>query len=133
MLLSATCAVAYCSEFLVDSIEGVSEQYGVPQAFIGLILLPIVGNAAEHITAVTVAYKGMMDLALGVAVGSSTQIALFVVPFSVIVGWITMTDMTCYFHAFETTVSLLCVFIVSGILFDGGSNFFDGPFAILVS
>ena len=57
-------------------------------AFIGVILLPIVGNAAEHATAVTVAAKGKMDLALGVAVGSSTQIALLVVPFSVIVGWV---------------------------------------------
>jgi len=58
----------------------------------------------------------MMDLALGVVVGSSTQIALFVVPFSVIVGWITKTDMTLSFHAFETTVFLLSVFIASGIL-----------------
>ena len=60
----------------------------VKGAFIGVILLPIVGNAAEHATAVTVAFKGKMDLALGVAVGSSTQIALLVVPFSVIVGWV---------------------------------------------
>ena len=64
------------------------EASDVKGAFIGVILLPIVGNAAEHATAVTVAFKGKMDLALGVAVGSSTQIALLVVPFSVIVGWV---------------------------------------------
>jgi len=126
LLFATTCAVAYCSEFLVDSIEGVSQSYGLPKSFIGLILLPIVGNAAEHTTAVTVAYKGKMDLALGVAVGSSTQIALFVVPFSVIVGWMCGVDMTLNFKAFETIVFLLSVFIASGILADGQTNWFEG-------
>jgi len=126
LLFATTCAVAYCSEFLVDSIEGVSETYGLPKSFIGLILLPIVGNAAEHTTAVTVAYKGKMDLALGVAVGSSTQIALFVVPFSVIVGWVCGVDMTLNFQAFDTSVFLLSVFIASGILGDGKTNWFEG-------
>mmetsp|Transcript_67710 Transcript_67710/g.220425 ORF Transcript_67710/g.220425 Transcript_67710/m.220425 type:complete len:462 (-) Transcript_67710:215-1600(-) len=125
-LFATTGAVAYCSEFLVDSIEGVSKEYGLPYAFIGLILLPIVGNAAEHTTAVTAAYKGMMDLALGVAVGSSTQIALFVVPFSVIVGWIYDVPMTLNFQAFDATVFLLSVFIASGILGDGVANWFEG-------
>lgn len=126
MLIGTTLCVAYCSEFLVDSIEGVSVQYGLPYSFIGLILLPIVGNAAEHTTAVTAAYKGMMDLALGVAVGSSTQIALFVVPFSVIVGWIYDVPMSLNFQAFDTTVFLLSVFIASGILGDGKANWFEG-------
>merc|ERR1712048_271623 len=74
-LVLCTLVVFFCSECLVDSIEGVSEEYKLSPEFIGVILLPIVGNAAEHATAVTCAYKGMMDLALGVAVGSSTQIA----------------------------------------------------------
>mmetsp|Transcript_140592 Transcript_140592/g.350494 ORF Transcript_140592/g.350494 Transcript_140592/m.350494 type:complete len:109 (+) Transcript_140592:2-328(+) len=68
----------------------------------------------------------MMDLALGVAVGSSTQIALFVVPFSVIVGWIYDVPMTLNFQAFDTTVFLLAVFIASGILGDGVANWFEG-------
>eukprot|EP00428_Durinskia_dybowskii_P040388 CAMPEP_0170261330 /NCGR_PEP_ID=MMETSP0116_2-20130129/30545_1 /TAXON_ID=400756 /ORGANISM="Durinskia baltica, Strain CSIRO CS-38" /LENGTH=433 /DNA_ID=CAMNT_0010512393 /DNA_START=113 /DNA_END=1414 /DNA_ORIENTATION=- len=126
LLFATTCAVAFCSEYLVASIEGVSDQYGVPYSFIGLILLPIVGNAAEHTTAVTVAYKDKMDLALGVAVGSSTQIALFVVPFSVIVGWCYGVDMTLNFQVFDTTVFLLSVFIASGILGDGRANWFEG-------
>merc|ERR1712176_1476338 len=88
LLLSCTLVVFFSSECLVDSIEGVSNDYGLSKEFIGVILLPIVGNAAEHATAVTCAYKGMMDLALGVAVGSSTQIALFVVPCATIFGWI---------------------------------------------
>jgi Ca2+:H+ antiporter len=126
LLLAATACVAYCSEFLVDSIEDVSEAYGLPAGFIGLILLPIVGNAAEHTTAVTVAAKGKMDLALGVAVGSSTQIALFVVPFSVIVGWIVDVPMTLDFHLFETASFLLSVFIASSVLGDGKGNWLEG-------
>ncbi|CAK9055888.1 Vacuolar calcium ion transporter (High copy number undoes manganese protein 1) (Manganese resistance 1 protein) (Vacuolar Ca(2+)/H(+) exchanger) [Durusdinium trenchii] len=107
LLLGATITVAICSEFLVDSIEGVTEEYGLPGAFIGVILLPIVGNAAEHATAVTVAAKGKMDLALGVAVGSSTQIALLVVPFSVIVGWVFDVPMSLDFRIFDTAVMIL--------------------------
>merc|ERR1719464_1934233 len=84
LLFFVTLVVAQCSENLVDSIEEVSKNFGLPKAFIGVILLPIVGNAAEHATAVTCAMKGHMDLALGVAVGSSTQVALFVVPCAVL-------------------------------------------------
>jgi len=76
LLFLCTMTVAVCSGALVDSIEDVSKVYGLPKAFIGVILLPIVGNAAEHATAVTCAYKGMMDLALGVAVGLDTDRAL---------------------------------------------------------
>ena len=95
-----TVAIAVCSEYLVDSIDAVVASSGISKTFIGLILLPIVGNAgmtiigdgglieAEHVTAVVVAYKNKMDLALGVAVGSSMQIALFVTPFLTILGWI---------------------------------------------
>merc|ERR550514_306129 len=126
LLFLTTIVVAYCSEFLVDSIEGVTEEYGLPKAFIGVILLPIVGNAAEHATAVTVALKNKMDLSLGVAVGSSTQIALFVVPFSVLVGWGMDVPMTLDFHVFDAGVLLLSVMIVAGILQDGSSNWLEG-------
>eukprot|EP00931_Biecheleriopsis_adriatica_P048531 TRINITY_DN28039_c0_g1_i1.p1 TRINITY_DN28039_c0_g1~~TRINITY_DN28039_c0_g1_i1.p1 ORF type:complete len:484 (+),score=80.74 TRINITY_DN28039_c0_g1_i1:145-1452(+) len=131
-LLAATCCVAACSEFLVDSIEGVTEEYGLPGAFIGVILLPIVGNAAEHATAVTVAAKGKMDLALGVAVGSSTQIALLVVPFSVIVGWFFDVPMSLDFRIFDTTVMVLSVFITGSALQDGASNWLEGAILIAI-
>lgn len=131
LLFGATCLVAFCSEFLVDSIEGVSEEYGLPKEFIGVILLPIVGNAAEHATAVTVAAKGKMDLALGVAVGSSTQIALLVVPFAVIVGWANNVPMSLDFNVFHCTVLLLSVFAAQGVIQDGTSNWLEG--AILMS
>lgn len=126
LLILITVVVAQISEYLVDSIEGVTVEYGLPRAFIGVILLPIVGNAAEHATAVTVAMKDKMDLSLGVAVGSSTQIALFVVPFSVLVGWGMNVPMTLDFHAFDAGVLLLSVMIVSGILQDGSSNWLEG-------
>lgn len=126
MLLAFTCLVAVNSEFLVDSIEGVSKEFGLPEAFIGTILLPIVGNAAEHTTAVSAAYKHKMDLALGVAVGSSTQIALFVVPFSVIVGWWYDVPMSLDFGIFEAAVFVLSVFIASTVLSDGQTNWFEG-------
>jgi len=130
LLLGATIAVAVCSEYLVDSIEGVTEQYGLPKAFIGVILLPIVGNAAEHATAVTTAAKGKMDLSLGVAIGSSTQIALFVLPFSVITGWICDVPMSLDFRSFDATVMLLAVFMATGMLHDGQSNWLEGAMLV---
>jgi len=81
LLLISTGLVALCAEFMVDSINAVVEgNSGLSEAFIGLIILPIVGNAAEHVTAVTVASKNKMDLAIGVAVGSSIQIGISPLP-----------------------------------------------------
>lgn len=132
LLMSATVCVAINSEFLVDSIEGVSEDYGLPEAFIGVILLPIVGNAAEHATAVTVAAKGKMDLAIGVAIGSSTQIALLVVPFSVMVGWAADVPMSLDFRLFDTSVMVLSVIITASAVQDGQSNWLEGAILIAI-
>merc|ERR1719262_1013941 len=98
MLATATFLTAVCSEGLVSSVEGLTRSMGISEQFIGVIILPIVGNAAEHMTAVTVAAKNKMDLAIGVALGSSTQIALFVVPVTVLVGWIIDQPMDLNFH-----------------------------------
>ena len=84
----STVLVAFCAEFMVNSIDALTASGKIGKTFVGLILLPIVGNAAEHATAVTVACKDKMDLAIGVAVGSSMQIALLVLPLIVVVGWI---------------------------------------------
>lgn len=92
----ATTLVAVCAEFMVDSIDALTATGNIGPTFVGLILLPIVGNAAEHATAVTVACKDKMDLAIGVAVGSSMQIALLVLPLIVVIGWIMGVDgMVC--------------------------------------
>ncbi|OAA68807.1 Sodium/calcium exchanger membrane region [Cordyceps fumosorosea ARSEF 2679] len=127
LLLITTGLVAVCAEFLVGSIKDVtSESSSVGEIFIGLIILPIVGNAAEHVTAITVAMKNKMDLAIGVAVGSSIQIALFVTPLIVILGWIMNREMTLYFTLFETVCLFVSTFIVNFLVLDGRSNYLEG-------
>ena len=111
-LIWSTVLVALCAEFMVDAIGEVVQQTRVSQTFIGLILLPIVGNAAEHATAVTVACKDKMDLAIGVAVGSSMQIALLVLPLVVTIGWIAHIDtMNLNFDPFEVIVLFVSVLL----------------------
>jgi Ca2+:H+ antiporter len=129
-LALVTILVAICAEYLVGSIDAVVEQTHVSRTFIGLILLPIVGNAAEHVTACIVAYKGKMDLAIGVAIGSSLQIALFVTPLMVILGWIIGQPMNLYFHGFETVVFFISVVVVNYLIQDGESNYLEGCLCI---
>jgi len=119
LLFSCTLCVFVCCQTLVGSIEDVSHTYGLPKAFIGVILLPIVGNAVEHATAVQCGHKGMMDLALGVAVGSSTQISLFVVPVACLYGWFVDQPMNLAFRYFDMLCMMLSVFLVSQILGHG--------------
>ncbi|CZR56963.1 probable calcium/proton exchanger [Phialocephala subalpina] len=126
VLVVVTIAVAVCAEFLVDSIDSLVETAHISKTFIGLILLPIVGNAAEHVTAVVVAVKDKMDLAMGVAIGSSMQIALLVTPFLVILGWIIGQPMTLHFQTFETVVFFLSVLVVTYVIQDGKSNYLEG-------
>ena len=127
LLLTSTGLVALCAEFMVDSIRDVvGDGSVISEAFIGLILLPIVGNAAEHVTAVTVAMKNKMDLAIGVALGSSIQIAIFVTPLVVIIGWIMNKEMSLYFTLFETVSMFVSAFIVNFLVLDGRSNYLEG-------
>jgi len=121
-----TVLVAVCAEYLVDSIDAIVETAHISKTFIGLILLPIVGNAAEHVTACIVAYKHKMDLAIGVAIGSSLQIALFVTPSLVILGWIIDQPMTLNFHGFETVVFFISMLVVNYLIQDGASNYLEG-------
>lgn len=130
LLLVTTGLVAACAEFLVNSIDYLVQTTGISQAFIGLIILPIVGNAAEHVTAVTVASKNKMDLAIGVALGSSIQIALFVTPVIVLLGWILNTDMSLYFSLFETISLFASAFIVNYLMLDGRTNYLEGALLI---
>ncbi|RYP13422.1 hypothetical protein DL767_010780 [Monosporascus sp. MG133] len=126
MLLISTALVAVCAEFMVDAIDAVVANSPLKEIFIGLIILPIVGNAAEHVTAVAVAMKNKMDLAIGVAVGSSIQIALFLTPLVVILGWIIGREMTLYFTLFETVCLFVSAFIVNFLVLDGRSNYLEG-------
>lgn len=126
LLLVSTGLVAFCAELLVSSIEEVTSSSSVGEIFIGLIILPIVGNAAEHVTAITVAMKNKMDLAIGVAVGSSIQIAIFITPLVVILGWIMDKEMTLYFTLFETVCLFVSAFMVNFLVLDGRSNYLEG-------
>jgi len=126
LLTVTTVLVAVFSEYIVDSIETVSADWGMSQTFIGIVLIPIVGNAAEHVTAVTVAMKDKMELSIGVAIGSSTQIALLVIPLLVLLGWMMDRSLTLYFHIFESMVGFVSVIIVHIMLSDGESNWLEG-------
>jgi Ca2+:H+ antiporter len=129
-LLISTGLVAVCADFMSEAIEPMVETSGISQAFIGLIIIPIVGNAAEHVTAVVVAMKNKMDLAIGIAVGSSIQIALFITPVIVILGWIMNKEMTLYFNIFETVALFVTVLVVNFLVLDGRSNYLEGSLLI---
>ncbi|MBF2029790.1 MAG: calcium/proton exchanger [Oscillatoriales cyanobacterium C42_A2020_001] len=126
VLLVSTLLVAYESELLVETLEEATAQLGLTALFTGVILLPIVGNAAEHATAVTVAMKNKMDLAVSVAVGSSLQIALFVAPVLVISGWVLGKPMDLNFNPFELVAVAVAVLITNSISSDGRSNWLEG-------
>jgi Ca2+:H+ antiporter len=126
VLLGCTILVAIESELLVESLEEATAMLGLTSLFTGVILLPIVGNAAEHATAVTVAMKNKMDLSVAVAVGSSLQIALFVAPVLVIVGWFIGKPMDLDFNPFELVAVVVAVLITNSISSDGKSNWLEG-------
>jgi Ca2+:H+ antiporter len=126
VLLIATVAVAVESELLVGSLEVATEKLGLTPLFTGVILLPIIGNAAEHATAVTVAMKNKMDLSVSVAVGSSLQIALFVGPVLVLAGWAMGQPMNLDFKPFELVAVAVAVIIANSISSDGQSNWLEG-------
>ncbi|KZZ91365.1 Ca2+ transporter [Moelleriella libera RCEF 2490] len=126
VLVVITVLVAICADYLVGSIDDIVEKANISKAFIGLILIPIVGNAAEHVTAVVVALRNKMDLAMGVAIGSSIQIALGVTPFLVIIGWIIDKPMSLRFETFETVAFAVSVLVVTYTVQDGKSNYLEG-------
>ena len=126
VLLVCTLCVAFESELLVDSLEVATSQLGLTALFTGVVVVPIIGNAAEHATAVTVAMKNKMDLSLSVAVGSTMQIALFVAPLLVIIGKFMGQPMDLDFNPFELVAVAASVLIANSISSDGKSNWLEG-------
>ncbi|KAK4802269.1 hypothetical protein SAY86_000472 [Trapa natans] len=108
--------VSILSGYLVDAIQGASDSLHIPVAFISVILLPIVGNAAEHASAIMFAVKDKLDITLGVAIGSSTQISMFLIPFCVVVGWLMGQPMDLNFQLFETATLFVAVLVVAFML-----------------
>ena len=127
-LAASTVVIALCAEYMVSGIDAVTKgSSGISEEFVGLILLPIVGNAAEHATAVTVAIKDKMDLAIGVAVGSSMQVALFLIPLVVVIGWgMGLEEMNLSFDIFQVAVLFVAVLLVNYLIGDGKSHWLEG-------
>jgi Ca2+:H+ antiporter len=121
-----TLGISVLSELLVEAIEGASKSWSMSVAFISTILLPIVGNAAEHAGAVVFAMKNKMDLSLGVAIGSSTQIALFVQPLCVLIAWAVNEPLDLNLQVFETVTLFVTVVAVALACSDGKSNWLKG-------
>jgi Ca2+:H+ antiporter len=111
---------------LVHSVEGVIATTDMSELFIGLVIIPIIGNAAEHITAITVALKNKMDLSFSIALGSSTQIALFVAPLLVLISLLTSHHMDLVFTVPEIAAVGMATLILSIIIMDGKTNWFEG-------
>jgi Ca2+:H+ antiporter len=124
--------VIVISEILVGSIEVVTAEFGFGELFVGAIIIGIVGNAAEHSSAILLARKGKMDLSIGIAAGSGTQIALFIVPILVIAGVLLSRPFTLVFTGFEIISVLLAAIIMNLIAHDGKSNWFEGVMLIAV-
>ncbi|RPA87807.1 calcium/proton exchanger [Ascobolus immersus RN42] len=127
LLFISTVLVSVCADYLVDAIDPfVKSTPWLSKTFIGLIIIPIVGNAAEHFTAVIAAGKDKMNLAVTVAVGSSLQIALGLTPLLVLVGWAMGQPMSLYFQPFETVCLFVSVLIAHYLIADGKSNYLEG-------
>jgi Ca2+:H+ antiporter len=126
LLLVSAGLVSFCAEFLVDSIEHVIADAPLTEAFLGLIILPLLGNAAEMGTAITVAVRNKIDLAINVTVGSAIQITLFMAPAMVILGWITGKELSLYFDMFQTVTLLATLMIVNIMMLSGRSNYLLG-------
>lgn len=121
-----TVFISLLSEYMVDALEGAAENWGVPDLFLGTIIIPIVGNAAEHAAAIIFAVKNKMELALGIAVGSATQIALFCLPALVLTGWAFDYNLSLDFRPFEAFALLMTILIVGFSISAGESNWLQG-------
>jgi len=126
VMACTTALIAVSSELLVGAIDHVAAHGGVPGPFIGIILLPFAGNACEHASAIRFAIQDRPGLSIGIAVGSSTQIALFVVPLTVIIGWALDQPMNLVFGTMNTTVMIMSVLVVLTLVIDGRSNWLKG-------
>ena len=126
LLLLSTVLVGWMAHILVHSLEVAVEKWHLPELFIGVILLPFFGNAAEHFTAVLVAGKDKMDLSIAIAIGSSVQIALFVAPLMILFSWFLGVGLTLEFGLLETAATFISVLVANSIMSDGKSNWLEG-------
>lgn len=130
-LAGMTIFIALLSEYVVETIEDASKSWSLSVSFISIILLPIVGNAAEHAGAIIFAVKNKLDITLGVALGSATQISMFAIPLSIVVAWIIGVDMDLNFNLLETGSLSLSIFVTALTLQDGTSHYMKGIILML--
>ncbi|MER2090738.1 MAG: calcium/proton exchanger [Sporosarcina sp.] len=126
VLLLATVTVAFVSEQLVHTFEMLGEKFGWTELFIGVIIVAIVGNAAEHVSAITLAVKNKMDVSVEIAVGSTLQVAMFVAPILVLVSLIMPEPMALVFTVPELVAMVAASLLVINLCNDGESNWFEG-------
>lgn len=127
ILVFMVALVAVASELLVNSIDGFSQSVGLGQKFIAVVLLPVIGNAVEHMSAILVARHNKIDLSIGIACGSSVQIALFAAPLLVVISWMLgLPHLTLNFQLFETVCIAFTVFVVNATLRDSRTNWLEG-------
>ncbi|SHF06376.1 calcium/proton exchanger [Clostridium fallax] len=125
ILIIATILIAIESELLVSSVEPMTNTLGLSELFVGIIIMPIIGNAAEHSTAVMMAMKNKMNVAIEIAIGSSLQIILFVAPVLIFLSLL-FTPMSIIFNEFELVALIVSVFIANRVASDGESNWLEG-------
>ncbi|KAJ4978892.1 hypothetical protein NE237_009672 [Protea cynaroides] len=130
-LVGMTAVIALLSEYVVATIEDAAESWSISVSFISIILLPIVGNAAEHAGAIIFAFKNKLDITLGVALGSATQISIFVVPLSVVVAWIMGIEMDLDLNILEIGCLALSIIVTAFALQDGTSHYMKGLVLLL--
>jgi Ca2+:H+ antiporter len=132
-LLLATLLVAWMSELLVGAVEATSHRLGLTPVFVGVVVVAVIGNAAEHSTAVLAAMRDRMDLAMSIAIGSSLQVALFIAPVLVFASYfLSPRPMDLRFTALEVVAVVLSVFVVSLVAQDGESNWLEGALMLAV-
>lgn len=131
-LLLATGGIAWMSEILVGSVAHVVAEVGITWFFLGVIIIPLIGNVAEHLVAVQVALKNQMELSLAISVGSSLQIALFVAPLLVFISLLMGNPLTLVFNQFEL-IALMAAALIAGLVsLDGESNWLEGAMLLAV-
>ena len=131
-LVVSAAFIGWVSEILVGSTEAAIKGVGLSQVFVGIIVVPIIGNAAEHSSAVLMAMKNRMDLAVSIAAGSSAQVALFIAPLLVFVGLALGQPMDLAFNVFEVAAVALAVAVATSVVRDAESHWLEGAFLLLV-
>ena len=132
VLVVVTAAIVWMSELLVGSVEHVIVEIGITEFFLGIIIIPVIGNVAEHLVAVQVALKDKMELSLAISVGSSLQIALFVAPLLVFISLLMGNPLTLVFNQFELIALMAAVIIAAMVSQDGESNWLEGAMLLAI-